>query len=462
MADLKREQELAERRKNDPQPDLAQDHLVRKIFSKFRKPSDGVPSFGAPSRPGSSAPNTADVEKGLGESKPKPAASEPESRVGSGNKMSKWAAALGGSTTAAPKTTTATDDQLYIDKQTSDREDQNLGAVRRTELVCKKSDHIQVVKDIRPPTQGNKWPRVATGGSVRPETIEEASEDGLEKKREPASVTTDSAAILAAAAARQPPPSTTDANKLMIQPKSINSIDYQQIVATLIDMRVDLKLEIQKLTNKMNTMDDHISNITRKLATINISLEDSASSAVPAITSAAYTSASTRIHSSAQHKPTQPKLSSVIGPGGIIEEVDEENVSTPTTTIAPRRLDVFERAAPSKSPASLESSTGALSSSLSPSPKTVVLPTAQPSTSGRTSSSSAHRGASSSHRDASSSSYHSKSSNLYQSRRQSKSKSELNGEGRKKKDDEMRAILENEIAQQSSDDEDDQDLTSKL
>ena len=38
VADIKSEQELAERRKNDPVPDLAQDHLVRKIFSKFRKP----------------------------------------------------------------------------------------------------------------------------------------------------------------------------------------------------------------------------------------------------------------------------------------------------------------------------------------------------------------------------------------------------------------------------------------
>lgn len=457
---MKREQELAERRKNDPQPDLAQDHLVRKIFSKFRKPSDGVPSFGAPSRPGSSAPNTADVEKGLSESKPKPAVSEPESRVGSANKMSKWAAALGGSTTTTPKTTTATDDQLYIDKQTSDREDQNLGAIRRTELVCKKSDHIQVVKDIRPPTQGNKWPRVATGGSVRPETIEEASEDGLDKKRELTNAPSDAAAIISAAAARQQQPSSSDATKTMIQPKSINSTDYQQIVATLIDMRVDLKLEIQKLTSKMNKMDDHISNITRKLATINISLEDSPSSIVPVTTSAAYTSASNRIHSSAQHKTTQPKLSSVIGPGGIIEEVDEENVSTPTTTTAPKRLEVSDRA-PTKSPASLDGSSGALSSSLSPSPKTVILP--QATTSGRTSSSSStHRGASSSHHRDGSSSYHNKSSNLLQSRRQSKSKSEINGEGRKKKDDEMRAILENEIAQQASEDEDDQDLTSKL
>lgn len=37
MADVKREKELAERRKNEPQLGSSQDHLVRKIFSKFRR-----------------------------------------------------------------------------------------------------------------------------------------------------------------------------------------------------------------------------------------------------------------------------------------------------------------------------------------------------------------------------------------------------------------------------------------
>jgi len=37
VSDLKRERELAERRKNEPKLDQSQDHLVRKIFSRFRK-----------------------------------------------------------------------------------------------------------------------------------------------------------------------------------------------------------------------------------------------------------------------------------------------------------------------------------------------------------------------------------------------------------------------------------------
>lgn len=59
--------ELAERRKNEPHHDPAQDHLVRKIFSKFRKPSD-TSSVPVLSRPSSSNPTNlgtgSDIEKG--------------------------------------------------------------------------------------------------------------------------------------------------------------------------------------------------------------------------------------------------------------------------------------------------------------------------------------------------------------------------------------------------------------
>ena len=39
VSDLQKEKELAERRKNDPVLNTSQDHLVRKLFSKFKKTS---------------------------------------------------------------------------------------------------------------------------------------------------------------------------------------------------------------------------------------------------------------------------------------------------------------------------------------------------------------------------------------------------------------------------------------
>ena len=55
MADVRREKELAERRKNEPQLGSSQDHLVRKIFSKFRRAQQNAQ---VPKEPSS------DVEKG--------------------------------------------------------------------------------------------------------------------------------------------------------------------------------------------------------------------------------------------------------------------------------------------------------------------------------------------------------------------------------------------------------------
>lgn len=58
VADVKREKELAERRKNEPQLAQNQDHLVRKIFSKFRR----TPTTIGPRE----SQTQSDVEKGGG------------------------------------------------------------------------------------------------------------------------------------------------------------------------------------------------------------------------------------------------------------------------------------------------------------------------------------------------------------------------------------------------------------
>ncbi|XP_022218820.2 LOW QUALITY PROTEIN: potassium voltage-gated channel protein eag [Drosophila obscura] len=66
VADVKREKELAERRKNEPQLPQNQDHLVRKIFSKFRR----TPQVQAGSKDivgGGTGSGQSDVEKGDGE-----------------------------------------------------------------------------------------------------------------------------------------------------------------------------------------------------------------------------------------------------------------------------------------------------------------------------------------------------------------------------------------------------------
>ena len=247
---------------------------MRKIFSKFRKPSDGgapPPPTTTGSRPGSSQAQLAiqDVEKGEFQPNqneiPKTQQETTESRPSSGiSKVSKWGAILSGAShqtvqpqsekTAIEKTTS----ELDKDKEKYDRDEAN--RERRTELVCKKSEHIHVVKDIRPTTQGKLWPRISSGGS-RPETIEETNEsqdtaEARESKEGEKKLTPTSE------------PRSTEESTIVMKTKSINNSDYQQIIASLIDMRVDLKLEIQKLNNKVSKIDDHISEVVKKLSII--------------------------------------------------------------------------------------------------------------------------------------------------------------------------------------------------
>lgn len=63
VADVKREKELAERRKNEPQLATNQDHLVRKIFSKFRR----TPQPQQPPPPAKEVKTESDAEKGEAE-----------------------------------------------------------------------------------------------------------------------------------------------------------------------------------------------------------------------------------------------------------------------------------------------------------------------------------------------------------------------------------------------------------
>lgn len=63
VADVKREKELAERRKNEPQLATNQDHLVRKIFSKFRR----TPQPQQPPPPTKEVKTESDAEKGEAE-----------------------------------------------------------------------------------------------------------------------------------------------------------------------------------------------------------------------------------------------------------------------------------------------------------------------------------------------------------------------------------------------------------
>lgn len=193
---------------------------------------------------------------------------------------------------------------------------------RRTELVCKKSEHIHVVKDIRPPIQGNKWPKVISagffptgpggpgpmpigpGGSLpghsgttaigsRPDTIDEYDEQGR---------STHPGTLLTSASGGQLVPVTTGgpvvphgslhadsdshshphhagpsstSHAYMIDSggngtggvnatgsappaKLVPVAEIHQILHSMLEMKLEMRAEMQKLNSKINVIDEHI------------------------------------------------------------------------------------------------------------------------------------------------------------------------------------------------------------
>ncbi|XP_052749610.1 potassium voltage-gated channel protein eag [Galleria mellonella] len=75
VADVRRERELMERRKREPQLEQAQDHLVRKIFSRFRRERSVAAAPGpAPARTAAASPAPAPADPERGETATAPAA----------------------------------------------------------------------------------------------------------------------------------------------------------------------------------------------------------------------------------------------------------------------------------------------------------------------------------------------------------------------------------------------------
>lgn len=256
VADVKREQELAERRKIEPPvPDLAQDHLVRKIFSKFRKPSDAGTLA---SRPGSSQTTKAQVkplDPELGTKDRRESAdvlvtkmkapgdqdSGSESRASTAkSKLSRWTAALGNNAEART--------------EKEEDKDEKEGVNRRTELVCRKSEHIHVVKDVRPPAQGNKWPKKS---GPRPDTIDESAEgegtsDAPAASRSRSSVT----------------------SLVPVKPGGLSAADLQHLVSTLLEIKVDIKSEIQKVNTRINRIDQQVEQVSTRLLAAHQQMQD--------------------------------------------------------------------------------------------------------------------------------------------------------------------------------------------
>ncbi|XP_076318646.1 potassium voltage-gated channel protein eag-like [Tachypleus tridentatus] len=286
VADVKREKELADKRKNEPSQDLSQDHLVRKLFNRFKK---NGPEKSPPCANQVGVLSAPDVEKGErssgtinenGGDKCKNSTvkvftiSEVGERIEKAERTTKW-----GVLKVASSDHEAKENKVTSGSQTS---------TKGGEAMEKKNEPPNVVKDTRPVSgianKGlGKWSKIL--GS-RQETIEEVSEPDSHQATPKRKISEsfiyghpsdnnhsnvngyqrnlhieDQISVN-----KEPNDDSGNFSGEMFVPRSISSTDYQQIIVNLVDLRVDLRTEIKKISNKMTRIDEQMAELLSHFA----------------------------------------------------------------------------------------------------------------------------------------------------------------------------------------------------
>lgn len=281
VADVRREKELAEKRKNEPLQEISQDHLVRKLFSRFRKSSEskqGAPTNLVSASETSTAAEMERLEQGNGDSadqmhgqlneKPKNGTKVTlVSEVGGGDKTSKsrtkgsrWAAALGDN-----KENVDSNDNIGIQHQ-----------ARSTESIeSYKSGGGDSPAKTTPVTSGggmttapksmmSRWGRLMGRHDTIEEVIEPDAIGGLrvEMDHRPLSIS-DTSSGEESKGGGGGVGSRSDGSPKATPPVSV--MDCQQILANLLDFKMELKQEIQHLHSKVHKIEDNIAEMVARL-----------------------------------------------------------------------------------------------------------------------------------------------------------------------------------------------------
>nr|XP_033342343.1 potassium voltage-gated channel protein eag isoform X8 [Megalopta genalis] len=229
VADVRREKELAERRKNEPQMDQAQDHLVRKIFSRFRRER-----------------HTADVEKGDG----KDAKDGKEGESSHSRKLS----TADENTAAKPRT--GKWGRLLGSASLDSGSDTGSGADTFKRSLS--------ARDARPSSSGGSNKVFPKFGKLAG-TIEESGdgESGKEISQQ-----------------QQPPqpPQPSAADSKQLQLRRLESYDDglitsqpshdREILAAVLEVKVDLKLEVQRVNQRLAKIEDMLQMLLTRMPTI--------------------------------------------------------------------------------------------------------------------------------------------------------------------------------------------------
>lgn len=308
VADVKREQELAERRKNEPQMATNQDHLVRKIFSKFRR-APHPHTQGSKDTPSSRDVAThSDVEKGdagagdhdrgklpakltLSEDmrtlsaaqspspSPSPSSGPPSAR----GKASKWGRLLGSSSVDSASDTST---KVAVSRSLSARESLRESVAQgRQGSVSGGSNGGQGNKVFpkatklapSPATSLARQDTIDEGGegdSVSPIpvpqgrlaehrlSIDRAASLSLDRGSSERNLSLERERQIEMACSRATMIDTYDTG-LREQPSTLAERD---LVATVMDMKVDMRLEMQRMNQRISKIEDMLGDLVKRLS----------------------------------------------------------------------------------------------------------------------------------------------------------------------------------------------------
>ncbi|KMZ09793.1 potassium voltage-gated channel protein eag isoform X11 [Drosophila simulans] len=328
VADVKREKELAERRKNEPQLPQNQDHLVRKIFSKFRR----TPQVQAGSKELVGGSGQSDVEKGDGEVErtkklpakltltedarilstaaapspspsPSPSSGPPSARS---TRASKWGRLLGSSSVDSASDTSA---KVAVSRSLSARESLRESTAQARQSSTSSSNGGQGNK-VFP-----KAPKLQASQATlaRQDTIDEGGEVDSSPPSRDSRVVIEGAAVSSATVGPSPPVATTssaaagagvsggpgsggtvvaivtkaDRNLALERERQIEmassrattsdtydtglretppTLAQRDLIATVLDMKVDVRLELQRMQQRIGRIEDLLGELVKRLA----------------------------------------------------------------------------------------------------------------------------------------------------------------------------------------------------
>ncbi|XP_023159547.2 potassium voltage-gated channel protein eag isoform X6 [Drosophila hydei] len=225
VADVKREKELAERRKNEPQLPQNQDHLVRKIFSKFRR----TPQVQAGSKElvGS---GQSDVEKGDGEvERTKVFPKAPKLQASQATLARQDTIDEGGEVDSSPP---SRDSRVVIDG----------GAATTTTSTATAT------------TAG----ATAAGGSASGTTGAATAVTGVKERN----LALERERQIEMASSRATTSDTYDTGLRETPP----TLAQRDLIATVLDMKVDVRLELQRMQQRIGRIEDLLGELVKRLA----------------------------------------------------------------------------------------------------------------------------------------------------------------------------------------------------